>query len=188
MPETMSHDAYLLDDANHDGNDDQLDGLKERLRAYRDAAGQLLATWEKGDLAAAVRSLAALLDSATNLPDGFWEDKAERLGFALTQTTHGERWMVDGDEGGGPGYETAREAVESTQEPQAAKEAYAATVDAPPGATPCACGDCDWSGPFSALAAIGDYTLTPGDPSPAGRCPACSTLAYVTPQRPQRQK
>lgn len=179
MPETMNHDAYHLDGDNFDGDDEQLAGLKERLQAYRDAASRVVATWSNGDLAAAVRGLAALTESVVELPDGFHEDKAERLGFTLTQTAHGERWIAEGDEGAGPGYETAREAVESTQEPQAAKGTYTATVDAPPGATPCACGDCDWSGPFSALAAIGDCALTPGDPSPAGRCPACGTLAYV---------
>ena len=191
MPETMNHDAYHLDDDNFDGDDEQLAGLKERLQAYRHAASRVVATWSNGDLAGAVRGLAALIESVVQLPDGFREDKAERLGFILTQTAHGERWMAEGDEGAGPGYETAREAVESTQEPQAAKGAYTATVDAPSGATPCACGDCGWSGPFSALAAganasrfadIGDCTLTPGDPSPAGRCPACGTLAYVTPR------
>lgn len=182
MPETMNHDAYHLDDDNFDGDAEQLAGLKERLQTYRDAASRVVAAWWEGDLAAAVRGLAALLDDAIDLPDGFWEDKAERLGFALTQTAHGERWIAEGDEGAGPGYETAREAVEDTQEPQAAKGAYTAAVDAPPGATPCTCGDCGWTGPFFTLAAIGDCSLTPGDPSPAGRCPACGTLAYVEPR------
>ncbi len=117
MPETMSHDAYLLDDANHDGNDDQLDGLKERLRAYRDAAGLVVATWERGDLAHAVRILAALTEDHIQLPPGFHEDKAQRLGFQLTQTGHGERWVLDGSDG--PGHETAKDAVGSMEQPAA---------------------------------------------------------------------
>lgn len=187
MPETMNHDAYHLDDDNFDGDDEQLAGLKERLQAYRDAASRVVATWPNGDLAAAVRGLAALIDEAVTLPDGFWEDKAERLGFTLTQCAEGERCMMEGDDEP-TRYETAREAVQSVEAVEnvqartAAERTYAATLDAPPGATPCTCGDCGWSGPFAALAAIGDCALTPGDPSPAGRCPACSTLAYVTPR------
>ena len=115
MPETMNHDAYLLDDDNHDGNDEQLAGLKERLQAYRDAAGQVLTAWEDGDLAHAVRTLAALTESVTELPDGFHEDKAQRLGFQLTQTGHGERWVLDDSDG--PGHETAKEAVGSMEQP-----------------------------------------------------------------------
>lgn len=56
---------------------------------------------------------------------------------------------------------------------------YRAEIDAPPAGTPCACEDCSWSGPFAHLLGIGDCSLTPGDPSPAGRCPECETLAYV---------
>lgn len=43
----------------------------------------------------------------------------------------------------------------------------------------CSCEDCDWKGPASDLNQIGDAVLTPGDASPAGRCPECDTLAYV---------
>lgn len=56
---------------------------------------------------------------------------------------------------------------------------YTAAIDAPDDATSCSCGDCDWAGRFSDLAPIGDCMLTPGDPSPAGRCPECDTLAYI---------
>jgi len=43
----------------------------------------------------------------------------------------------------------------------------------------CACESCDWRGVATVLHAIGDCSLTPGDASPAGRCPECDTLAYV---------
>lgn len=57
---------------------------------------------------------------------------------------------------------------------------YKALIDEPPAETPCKCGGgCGWVGAFSALAEIGDCSLTPGDPSPAGRCPECESLAYV---------
>lgn len=46
--------------------------------------------------------------------------------------------------------------------------------------TPCRCGGCgaDWR--YDQLAPIVDCSLTPGHPSPAGRCadPACDALAY----------
>lgn len=44
---------------------------------------------------------------------------------------------------------------------------------------PCKC-DCGWHGPFEELVEIGACSLTPGDPSPAGRCPECDALAYLT--------
>ncbi len=55
---------------------------------------------------------------------------------------------------------------------------------------PCSCGMCPWVGPASELAEIKGCSLTPGDPSPAGRCPACDSLAYVadrksTPEVPE---
>lgn len=59
------------------------------------------------------------------------------------------------------------------------QSSYTASIDDLPEATPCECGDCEWRGPFSALAEIGDCILTPGDGSPAGRCPECDTLAYI---------
>ena len=62
---------------------------------------------------------------------------------------------------------------------------YIAFIEGPDDETPCECEDCDWQGPFSALAGIGDCILTPGDPSPAGRCPRCETLAYVVKAREQ---
>ncbi len=45
---------------------------------------------------------------------------------------------------------------------------------------PCKCEACDWQGVADELADIGDCSLTPGDPSPAGRCPVCDTLAYLS--------
>jgi hypothetical protein len=43
----------------------------------------------------------------------------------------------------------------------------------------CACSNCSWKGFLRQLVKIGDCVLTPGDPSPAGRCPKCDSLAYV---------
>lgn len=56
---------------------------------------------------------------------------------------------------------------------------YRVEMDAPPADTPCSCDDCDWRGTFAQLNAIGECCLTPGDPSPAGRCPDCDTIVYV---------
>lgn len=56
---------------------------------------------------------------------------------------------------------------------------YKVLIDKPADDTRCKCSACEWTGAFSALADIGDCSLTPGDPSPAGRCPECSTLAYI---------
>lgn len=47
---------------------------------------------------------------------------------------------------------------------------------------PCRCGDCGHVCRYAEVSEIGDCSLTPGDPSPAGRCPLCDTLAY--PDRP----
>jgi hypothetical protein len=41
------------------------------------------------------------------------------------------------------------------------------------------CDSCGWQGVASELADIGHCSLTPGDPSPAGRCPECDALAYL---------
>ena len=60
---------------------------------------------------------------------------------------------------------------------------YHVEIDAPADDTPCVCDDCNWRGTFAQLRAIGDCSLTPGDPSPAGRCPECDTLAYVVKHR-----
>lgn len=46
------------------------------------------------------------------------------------------------------------------------------------GETPCRCDKCGWRGAAAALGDIGSCKLTPGDPSPAGRCPECASLAY----------
>lgn len=54
---------------------------------------------------------------------------------------------------------------------------YVAEIEVVEG-TPCEC-DCGWEGPAEELAEIGECALTPGDPSPAGRCPKCDCLAYV---------
>jgi len=56
---------------------------------------------------------------------------------------------------------------------------YAATVFDMDNDTPVSCGSCEWGGTASELLEIGDAILTPGDPSPAGRCPECESLAYV---------
>jgi len=46
------------------------------------------------------------------------------------------------------------------------------------------CGGCEWIGFASELTAIEACSLTPGDASPAGRCPECGTLAYLERQHP----
>lgn len=58
---------------------------------------------------------------------------------------------------------------------------YTAVIEfaAEPSTIACSCGDCDWKGTADKLEPIGDAVLTPGDASPAGRCPECDTLAYV---------
>lgn len=58
---------------------------------------------------------------------------------------------------------------------------YKATVDfaTEPTTIKCDCGSCDWRGVAADLADIEDCSLTPGDASPAGRCPECDSLAYV---------
>lgn len=61
---------------------------------------------------------------------------------------------------------------------------YKVEIDRPADKTLCDCSDCAWQGYFSALQGIEDCSLTPGDPSPAGRCPECDSLAYVTEECP----
>lgn len=60
---------------------------------------------------------------------------------------------------------------------------YGASVEfaADPTIIRCHCSNCDWTGTADQLNEIGDAILTPGDPSPAGRCPdeECDALAYV---------
>ena len=41
------------------------------------------------------------------------------------------------------------------------------------------CDGCEWVGTFGDVAEIEDCGLTPGDPSPAGRCPECGELVYI---------
>lgn len=67
------------------------------------------------------------------------------------------------------------------------REAYDYTValDYVDQDTHCTCDDCGSGWPFSALAEIDHAVLTPGQPSPAGRCPECGTLAYVTGTEPE---
>lgn len=60
------------------------------------------------------------------------------------------------------------------------RDAYTASIDEPADDTPCACSDCGKKGlTFGDLMDIDDCELTPGDASPAGRCPNCDSLAYV---------
>lgn len=65
--------------------------------------------------------------------------------------------------------------------PDLDQDAYVATIDygSDPRQLRCACGSCGWIGYAAALEPIESCSLTPGDASPAGRCPDCSSLAYV---------
>lgn len=60
---------------------------------------------------------------------------------------------------------------------------YTAYIDPEPEPeTTVECSNCEWRGTYanlSAADAIDEAHLTPGDPSPAGRCPECSALVYV---------
>ncbi len=47
------------------------------------------------------------------------------------------------------------------------------------------CDGCAWEGPASATNEVEDCALTPGDPSPVGRCPHCDSLAYL--KKPLRE-
>ena len=47
----------------------------------------------------------------------------------------------------------------------------------------CTCG-CGWTGTAEKVANIKSCALTPGDPSPVGRCPDCDVLVYL--DRPLR--
>ena len=47
---------------------------------------------------------------------------------------------------------------------------------------PCKCGSCGWRGMASDVLEIEECNLTPGDPSPVGRCPSaeeCGSLVYL---------
>lgn len=65
---TLNADEFYLDDEMFDGNDEQIDGLKDRLRCYVAAALQVVGDWEQGDLAAAVRGLDVLLRETIDVP------------------------------------------------------------------------------------------------------------------------
>lgn len=56
--------------------------------------------------------------------------------------------------------------------------AYSAEIYVDPEAV-AECGDCTWLGRARQLEPIGGCALSPGDPSPAGRCPVCDMLAYL---------
>lgn len=62
--------------------------------------------------------------------------------------------------------------------PRTCCETYTVEIDEPAPSLPCACSSCDWRGPFVTLADIIATCLTPGNSSPAGRCPKCEALAY----------
>lgn len=57
---------------------------------------------------------------------------------------------------------------------------YKAERDHLDDATPCKCSGCGATWRYDQLGPVGDCSLTPGDPSPAGRCAdrSCDTLAY----------
>jgi hypothetical protein len=63
---------------------------------------------------------------------------------------------------------------------------YTASIDGIADDARCHCDDCDWKGVFSDLKDIDDCSLTPGDPSPAGRCPECDTMAYIV--KPEEER
>lgn len=64
--------------------------------------------------------------------------------------------------------------------PHPDQEEYKAKIDcSDDGSTPCVCSSCDGPMTLEDLEAIGDCSLTPGDASPAGRCPHCDSLAYL---------
>lgn len=60
-------------------------------------------------------------------------------------------------------------------------KSYTATVDhlRDPRLVKCHCENCETTLTADMLAPIEDAILTPGDASPAGRCPECDQLAYV---------
>jgi hypothetical protein len=51
----------------------------------------------------------------------------------------------------------------------------------------CECPSCGWRGDKSSVREVGACVLTPGDASPAGRCPKCMGLVYPEGKH-QRQK
>lgn len=56
---------------------------------------------------------------------------------------------------------------------------FKAYIDEPDENATAGCGSCAWHGPASEVSDIDDCILTPGDPSPIGRCPECGSLAYI---------
>lgn len=52
-------------------------------------------------------------------------------------------------------------------------------IEEPSEELPATCDDCHWHGTAGELLEAEGAVLTPGDPSPAGRCPVCETLAYL---------
>lgn len=67
---------------------------------------------------------------------------------------------------------------------------YKVLIEEPDPATPCECSGCGWTGTFAECAEIEDCSLTPGDPSPAGRCsnPNCNSLVYVVKRRDNSER
>lgn len=52
------------------------------------------------------------------------------------------------------------------------------------GTAACECDSCEWKGTAAEVQEVQDCALTPGHPSPVGRCPNCDVLVYVgAPQR-----
>jgi hypothetical protein len=51
----------------------------------------------------------------------------------------------------------------------------------------CKCGSCSWTGTALELKDIEGAALTPGDESPAGRCPECDALAYIGSDKDERK-
>ncbi len=55
---------------------------------------------------------------------------------------------------------------------------YEVEMDEPSDDTVCGGCGCGWNDHFDKVAKIGSCSLTPGDASPAGRCPKCDELVY----------
>lgn len=58
---------------------------------------------------------------------------------------------------------------------------YTATIDEPEDTDPCVCGNCGETHEWQNLIEVDEAELTPGDASPAGRCPedGCGALCYI---------
>ena len=57
---------------------------------------------------------------------------------------------------------------------------YNVEMDEPHFGTRVRCGAaCGWQGRYWQAKPIESCSLTPGDPSPAGRCPDCDALVYI---------